>query len=323
MQLSNFPKPTIVISKCIGFDPCRYNGGIVQDKFVARLKPHIEVISVCPEVEIGLGIPRAPVRIICSGDELKLIQPSSGLDLSESMRGFTAGFLDTLEKVDGFILKNRSPSCGFTDVKFYSGPERGPAIGRTPGLFGGAVVQKFGDLAVEDEGRLKNLSIREHFLTRIFALARLRKLQHSGSMHSLARFHSQNKLLLMAHSQTKLSELERIVANAEGERTAIVLNLYTKYFGEALRKPVRRASPISVLMYTLGYFKKKLSASEKLHFLEILEAYRRGRTPLCSATSVLRSWVIRFKSKYLREQTFFNPFPEELMTLDDSGGSRT
>jgi len=263
------------------------------------------------------------VRIICSGDEFKLIQPSSGLDLSESMRGFTSGFLDTLEKVDGFILKNRSPSCGFTDVKFYSGPERGPAIGRTAGLFGRAVVQKFGDLAVEDEGRLKNLSIREHFLTRIFALARLRKLQQSGSMRSLARFHSQNKLLLMAHSQTKLSELERIVANADRERTAIALNLYTKYFAEALRKPARRASPINVLMYTLGYFKKKLSSGEKLHFLEILEAYRQGRTPLCSAASVLRSWVIRFKLNYLRDQTFFNPFPEELMTLDDSGGSRT
>jgi uncharacterized protein YbgA (DUF1722 family)/uncharacterized protein YbbK (DUF523 family) len=319
--LTNFPKPTIVISKCIGFDPCRYNGGIVQDKFVARLKPHIEVISVCPEVEIGLGIPRAPVRIICAGGELKLIQPSSGLDLSESMRGFTSGFLDTLEKVDGFILKNRSPSCGFTDVKFYSGPERGPAIGRTAGLFGGAVLQKFGDLAVEDEGRLKNLSIREHFLTRIFALARLRKLQRSGSTQSLARFHSLNNLLLMAYSETKLSELERIVANADREPTAIVLKLYARHFREALRKPVGRASPISVLMYTLGYFEKKLSTSEKLHFLETLDSYRRGRTPLCSAASILRSWVMRFNSKYLRDQTFFNPFPEELMTLDDSGGS--
>lgn len=321
--MTNFPKPTIVISKCIGFDSCRYNGGVVHDKFAARLTPHIEIISVCPEVEIGLGIPRAPVRIICCGDELKLIQPSSGLDLSESMRGFTAGFLDSLEKVDGFILKNRSPSCGFTDVKFYSGPERGPAIGRTGGLFGGAVLQKFGDLAVEDEGRLKNLSIREHFLTRIFALARLRKLQQSGSMHSLERFHLSNHLLLMAYSQTKLSELERIVTNADGEQTAIVLNLYARHFREALRKPVRRASPINVLMYALGYLKKKLSASEQLHFLEILESYRLGRAPLCSATSILKSWVIRFKSKYLRDQTFFNPFPEELMTLDDSGGSRT
>jgi uncharacterized protein YbgA (DUF1722 family) len=190
-------------------------------------------------------------------------------------------------------------------------------------LFGGAVLQKFGDLAVEDEGRLKNLSIREHFLTRIFALARLRKLQQSGSMHSLERFHSLNHLLLMAYSQTKLSELERIVANAARERTTIVLNLYARHFREALGKPVRRASPINVLMYALGHLKKKLSTSEKLHFLEILEAYRRGRTPLCSAASILRSWVIRFKSKYLREQTFFNPFPEELMTLDDSGASRT
>jgi uncharacterized protein YbgA (DUF1722 family) len=154
-------------------------------------------------------------------------------------------------------------------------------------LFGGAVLQKFGDLAVEDEGRLKNLSIREHFLTRIFALARLRKLQQSGSMHSIERFHSLNHLLLMAYSQTKLSELERIVANADGERTAIVLHLYAKYFREALKKPVKRASPINVLMYALGYLKKKLSTSEKLHFLEILESYRRGRTPLCSAASSL------------------------------------
>jgi uncharacterized protein YbgA (DUF1722 family) len=190
-------------------------------------------------------------------------------------------------------------------------------------LFGGAVLQKFADLAVEDEGQLKNLSIREHFLTRIFALARLRKLQKSGSTRSLARFHSMNKLLLMAYSETQLSELERIVANADRQRTPMVLNMYARYFREALRKPVRRSSSINVLMYTLGCFKQKLSTSEKLHFTEMLEAYRRGRTPLCSAASILRSWVIRFKSKYLRDQTFFNPFPEELMTLDDSGASRT
>ena len=208
-------------------------------------------------------------------------------------------------------------------MKFYSRPEKGPALGRTAGLFGGAVLQKFGDLAVEDEGRLKNLSIREHFLTRIFALARLRKLQQSGSMHSLERFHSLNHLLLMALSPTKLSELDRLVANADGERTAIALNLYARYFREALGKPVRRASPIDVLIYTVGCFKRKPSTSEKLHFVEKLESYRRARTPLCSAASIRRSWVIRFKSTFLREQTFFNPFPDELTTLDDSGASRT
>jgi uncharacterized protein YbgA (DUF1722 family)/uncharacterized protein YbbK (DUF523 family) len=320
--MSAFPKPRIVISKCIGFDPCRYNGEIVQDKFVTCLKPHVEFISVCPEVEIGLGTPRAPVRIVSSGDSFKLIQPSSGLDLSEKMRAFATGFLDNLIEIDGFILKNRSPSCGVTDVKVYSGPEKGASIGKTAGLFGGALLEKFGDRAIEDEGRLKNLSIREHFLTRIFASARFRRLQQSGSMHSLVRFHAANKLLLMTYSQTKLRELGRIVANTGGKRTVAALELYGKCFRDAFHKPPRHASPINVLMHSLGYFKKELSLREKRHFLEVLEAYRHGRTPLSSALSILRSWIIRFESEYLREQTLFMPFPEDLMAMDDSGRGR-
>jgi uncharacterized protein YbgA (DUF1722 family)/uncharacterized protein YbbK (DUF523 family) len=320
--LTALPKPIIVVSKCLGFDPCRYNGEIVQDKFVARLALHVEFLCVCPEVEIGLGTPRGPVRIVSSGDTFKLIQPSSGLNVSERMRGFSRDFLDGLKEVDGFILKNRSPSCGFTDVKVYSGPEKGASIGKTAGFFGGVVLEKFGDRAIEDEGRLMNLNIREHFLTRVFAFARLRRLQQSASMHDLVRFHAAYKLLLMTYGQTKLREMGRIVANAEGKRMGAVLEPYGKCFREAFHKPPRHASPINVLMHTLGYFKKKLSAREKRHFLEVLEAYRHGRTPLSSAVSILRSWVMRFESEYLREQTFFNPFPEELMALDDSGRGR-
>ena len=320
--MTEFPKPRIVISKCIGFEACRYNGGIVQDKFVESLGPHVEFISVCPEVEIGLGTPRAPVRIVSSGDSFKLIQPSSGLDVSGKMREFSRGFLDGLEEVDGFILKNRSPSCGFTDVKFYAGPEKGAPIGKTAGFFGGAVLEKFGDRAVEDEGRLKNLNIREHFLTSIFAFARFRRLRESASMRDLVSFHAANKLLLMAYSQTKLRQLGRVVANADGKRIHAVLELYGSYFRQAFHKPPRRVSPINVLMHALGYYKKELSAREKLHFLEMLEAYRYGKTPLSNAVSIMRSWVMRFETEYLYGQTFFSPFPEDLMALDDSGRGR-
>ena len=320
--MTAFPKPRIVVSKCIGFDPCRYNGEIVLDKFVRRLEPHVEFVCVCPEVEIGLGTPRSPVRIAFSGDSFKLIQPSSGLDVSQRMRGFSRDFLDGLKGVDGFILKNRSPSCGFTDVKVYSGPEKGPVIGKTAGFFGGAVLEQFSDRAIEDEGRLKNLNIREHFLTRVFTFARFRGLQQSPSMHDLVRFHAENKLLLMAYSQTKMRELGRIVANADGNRMEALLELYEKAFRAALHKPPRHVSPINVLMHTLGYFKKDLSAREKRHFLEMMEAYRQGRTPLSAAVSILRSWVMRFETEYLHGQTFFSPFPEELMALDDSGRGR-
>jgi len=315
-------KPRIVVSKCIGFDPCRYNGEIVHDKFVARLEPHVEFICVCPEVEIGLGTPRDPIRIVSSGNALKLIQPASGLDLSGKMRGFSSGFLGDLKEVDGFILKNRSPSCGFTDVKVYSGPEKGPVIGKASGFFGGAVLEKFGDRAIEDEGRLRNLNIREHFLTRVFACARFRALRQSSSMQDLVRFQAANKLLLMAYNQTKMRELGGIVANRNRKRVSAVLAEYEKTFREAFHKPPRHASPINVLMHALGYFKQELSAREKRHFLEMCESYRRGRAPLSSAVSILQSWIIRFEWEYLRDQTFFHPFPEDLMALDDSGRGR-
>ena len=152
--------------------------------------------------------------------------------------------------------------------------------------------------------------------------ARFRKLQQSPSMSALVRFHAENKLLLMAYSQTKMRELGRIVANADGKRMGAVLDLYGKSFRKAFHKPPRRASPINVLMHTLGFFKKELSAREKRHFLEMLEAYRQGRTPLSSPVSILRSWVMRFETEYLYGQTFFSPFPEELMALDDSGRRR-
>ena len=295
---------------------------MVPDKFVTRLQPHVEFVCVCPEVEIGLGTPRDPVRIVSSSGVLKLIQPASGLDLTVKMQTFNSDFLDGVGEIDGFILKNRSPSCGIGDVKFYSGPEKGPTLGRTAGFFGAAVQERFSDLAIEDEGRLNNLSIREHFLTRIFALARFRGLQHSGSMRDLVRFHAANKLLLMAYNQTKLRELGRIVANAKKEKIGEVLNLYQQLFRDAIHKAPRHASPINVLMHAQGYFKKELSAREKRHFLDVLEAYRRGRAPLSGAVSILRSWIVRFETEYLREQTFFHPFPEDLLALDDSGVPR-
>ena len=290
---------------------------------MARLEPHVDFVCVCPEVEIGLGTPRAPVRIVSSGVLLELIQPATGLDVSERMHSFSSGFLNGLKDVDGFILKNRSPSCGFMDVKVYSGPGKGASIGRTAGFFGGAVVDKFGDRAIEDEGRLRNLNLREHFLTRVFAFARFRRLERSASMRDLVSFHASNKLLLMAYSQTRMRDLGRIVANADGKPIGDLLAVYGESFRKAFHKVPRPASPINVLMHTLGYFKKELSAREKRHFLEMLEEYRLGRTPLCSAVGILRSWVIRFETEYLRDQTFFKPFPEDLMALEDSSKRRS
>ena len=110
--MKTFVKPNVVSSKCIEFAHCRYNGNIITSEVVRELKNYVNFIPVCPEVEIGLRVPRKSIRIIQEGEDLKLVQSSTGLDVTEKMNTFANEFLESLKDVDGFILKYKSPSCG-------------------------------------------------------------------------------------------------------------------------------------------------------------------------------------------------------------------
>ncbi|MEM4284255.1 MAG: DUF523 and DUF1722 domain-containing protein [Candidatus Caldarchaeum sp.] len=312
-------KPRIVVSQCLGLAHCRYDGSLIPEPIVTALREWVEVIPVCPELELGLGAPRPPVRLVRVSRETRLVQPATGRDLTEDMRNFSQSFLDSLPPVDGFILKNRSPSCGIKDAKIYAGPEDAPSVGIGAGLFGGAVRARFPDLPVEDEGRLTNKAIREHFFTAVFALARLREAASSGEMKVLVEFHTKHKFLLMAYNQARLRELGRIVANSSKHSFPNVLAEYAPRFRAALSRPPRRPAVVNVLMHALGYLSDGLTPAEKGYFLDLLTAYREGRQPLSTLVGVLRAWMLRFEEPYLSAQIFFSPFPEALVSLGDSG----
>ena len=212
---SSFPRPRLVLSKCLELEACRYNGVSIRAPLVRRMEPFVELLAVCPEVEVGLGVPRDPVRLV-RNDRGKapeaapylMVQPSTGRNLTAAMTSFSTTFLDAVEPVDGFLLKSRSPSCGIKDTKIYTDPatEKGQAmpVEKGSGLFAAAVLERFGDRAIEDEGRLTNFRIRHHFLTKLFTLARLRAVAASGRMKELVGFHARHKLLLMAYHQTAM-----------------------------------------------------------------------------------------------------------------------
>lgn len=312
-------KPRIVVSMCLGLAKCRYDGSIIPEPIVAALREWVELIPICPELELGLGAPRPPVRLVRIGEKIRLVQPATGRDLTEAMQAFAASFLDSLPPVDGFILKNRSPSCGIKDAKVYAPGEKAPTVGVRPGMFGEAVCARFPDLPVEDEGRLTNRAIREHFFTRVFALARLREVTDKNDMGALVDFHMRHKFLLMAYNQARMQELGRVVANAQRRPANEVIARYAVGFRAALVRPPRRPAVINVLMHALGYFSERLTPSEKGYFLDLLTAYREGRQPLSTLVGVLRAWMLRFEEPYLATQIFFSPFPEALVSLSDSG----
>jgi len=315
-------RPKIFASKCLGFAACRWNGVTIPDTFVDKLKKHADFVTACPEVEIGLGVPRDPIRIVLKDGKYYLMQLNTARDVTSEMSGFSEKYLDSLGEVDGFILKDRSPSCGIKDVKVYPGIEPAGVIARTNGFFAEAVVKKFPYFPVETEARLTNYNIREHFLTGIFAFARFRGIKSRLHMGDLVRFHTENKFLLMAYDQEKMHLLGEIVANHEKKQPEEVFRKYEKHFGEALAKGPGHTSNINVLMHSLGHFSKKLSPEEKKFFLNELEEYRREQVPLSVPVSLLRSYIIRFKEEYLLRQSFFRPYPEEFMAVTDSGKGR-
>ncbi len=315
-------KPRIVFSACLGFEHCRYNGEIIHDEFCEKLKSWVEPVPVCPEMAIGLGVPREPIRIIYHNDEQQLIQPATGKNLSAAMRQFSGQFLNELGAVDGFVLKSRSPSCGTRDVKSYN--EDGnlrPSIQRR-GFFAAAVMEKFPLQPVEDEGRLKNFLIRESFLTRIFALARLRLLRNQPAMAKLVDFHTRHKLLLMAYDQEAMRRAGRVVANLQHRPLKEILPEYETIISAALARPPKYTNAINVLLHALGYFSRQLTAPEKSLFLDAIENYRAGRLPLSAPVSIIRAWIARFNEPYLARQVVFQPYPIELTDISDSGKGR-
>jgi uncharacterized protein YbgA (DUF1722 family)/uncharacterized protein YbbK (DUF523 family) len=315
-------KPRIVVSKCIEFESCRWNGLKIASEVVKKLKDHVEFLPVCPEVEIGLGVPRDPIRIVADKRGRRLVQPATGRDVTDDMIRFAGRFLDSLDDIDGVILKSRSPSCGLKEVKLHPAADKPGGVGKGNGFFGQAVLDGFSDLPIEDEGRLNNVRIREHFLTGIFTLAAFRQVKASGRMGDLVSFQADNKLLFMAYNQTELRKLGRIVANPGKEPIGGVFAEYEVHLKKALSKPSRFTSDINVLMHALGYFSDELSHQEKAFFLDTLEKYRNEKVPLSAALSVLRSWIARFEEQYLERQRYFEPYPVELVEITDSGKGR-
>lgn len=320
--MKKFPEPEIIVSKCLGFEACRWNGARIDDPFIKKLGKFVRFRPVCPEYAIGLGVPRHPIRIVRgkTKDDLRLIQPATGTDVTEKMKSFIRKFFSSARVPDGFILKHGSPSCGMHNVKVYDHVDKPSASARTGGFFGMAVKNAFPDIPTEDEGRLKNFTIRENFLTRLYTLAAFSRLEKK--MKALVAFHSDNKYLLMAYSQTGLKKLGKTAANHEKKPAQDVFSEYEILLRQTLSTPARHTSVINALMHAFGYFKRQLKKEEKEYFLDLLEEYRRGGMPVSVPVSVLKSWALRFEDAYLSRQSLFSPYPDDLVEITDSGKGR-
>ena len=305
---SRTPTPVVVLSRCLGVEACRYNGKMIREDFIHQLSSYVKFRPVCPEMEIGLGVPRNPIRIIAGDGGRSLVQPATGHDLTRSMTTFSQAFLTKLKDVDGFILKSRSPSCGIRDTRIHDADQE-TVLERGAGIFAAAVLEHFPDAAIEDETRLRNRIRREHFLTRLYALARLRRIARRPTRKALRRFHAKNRLLLMAFNRKELDRLDRLLSDGREPDEAGLAKEYRRRLSNALSRNPRYTSLIDVLIYAFGSISKQLTDRDRALFLERLSEYRNGKIPASGPAGLLRSWVLRHGPRDLRNQTLFHPIP--------------
>ena len=323
--MRDFKKPNLILSKCLEYCKCRYNGDKIPDKFVRKLEDHVNYIKICPEVEIGLGVPRNSIRLIKNDNQYRLVDSMTGEDHTEKMNDYIKKFTSELDEkeVEGFIAKTRSPSCGSNDSKVYPKAGKVSALGeKRSGYFTNNLAEIFPSLVIENEGRLKNFKLRENFLIKIFMLADLREVITSGQIKELIDFHSNNKYLIMSYSQNGLSKLGRIVAAHEKGKTAETMEKYRKQLLETLEVLPDTGKRVNMLQHIFGYVSSDITKDERDYFLDSLQDFRKGKVPFSLPLALLRSWVIRFKVEYLIPQTIFSPYPEGLIDLSDSGNGR-
>ncbi len=318
----DFSRPKVVVSKCLGFGNCRFDGSMISSQDIDQLKPYVDFMSLCPEMGIGLPSPRESLRLIQIQDEHHLVMTKCGDDKTEDMMRFAESAYDQISdfQPDGFLLKGGSPSCGIKEVRVYHSIGKVPCINRkAKGMFAGYMMDKFSDILFEDEGRMSNFNIREHFYTAIFSKADFRQIKTGKTMKALVHFHGKNKFLFMAYSHNQMSVLGRIVANHKKLSTEEVFREYESNLDKLLIRTPTQGQYINIMLHIFGYFSKDLSAKEKAYFLDALENYRSKHIPQSTVMAILWSWVIRFDDEYLLQQTVFEPFPKALIQVTDSG----
>lgn len=317
--MSNAIKPIIVVSKCLGFEKCRYNGGIENNEFINKLMKYVDIITVCPEVECGLSVPRDPLRIVEVDNKLELIQPKTNNILTEKMLKFCDEYLDNSLKVDGFILKCKSPSCGIKDAKIYNSVEKGSLVRKSKGFFAMKIDKKFPYIPCEDEGRLTNFKIREHFLTRIFIVANFRIAKESLDYEALKLFHLNNTLLFLSYNQKYSKILDTLILGEEIDDVEKLFNNYEFNLNRLLDRAPRYTSNITVLLKAIEQFRDKITDEEMQFIWNTIDKYKKAYVPFSVPLYLVKGYVVRFELENLINQSFFMPYPEDLILVNDSG----
>ena len=306
----------IGVSSCLLGEEVRYDGGHQQDAYLTEvLGRHVTWVPVCPELEVGLGVPREPIRLVGDAAAPRLLGLTSGADHTDRMNDFARRRAHDLARrgLSGYVLKRGSPSCGLGQVKLYreehAAPERAGI-----GLFARILRETLPLLPVEDEERLRDERRRDGFITRVFAYHRLSALREMAPRAGdMVAFHTAHEFLLLAHRPGAYARLGRLVAKLPRRPAAAWLDRYGHGLMRALQTPATPRMHLNVLRHIAGLVERRLPAADRRELLALIGDYAAGRAPLVAPITLINHHAARLDLASLRHQLYLHPHPKELM----------
>lgn len=303
----------IGISTCLLGERVRHDGGHKRDRFLtATLGRFVEWVPVCPEVEIGMGIPREPIQLVQRQGDIHVVGVRTGVDHTDTLQAYSRRRVKELadEGLSGYILKQDSPSCGLERVRVHR--DRGPAIRSGRGLFASVLAERFPNLPIAEEGQLYDPRLREHWIERVWAYHRLQALWTARwRIDDLVRFHTAHQLTLLVHCPQSYQRLVRLIARARALSRAELRKRYERGFMMTLAVRATRSRHASVLRHVLGYFSDRLDDAVRRELRDCIQEYRLGLIPLIVPVALVAHYVRMFALDELKSQVYFTPHSTE------------
>jgi uncharacterized protein YbgA (DUF1722 family)/uncharacterized protein YbbK (DUF523 family) len=309
-------KPKIAISSCLVGQEVRFDGGHKQFRYATEsLATYFDFVPLCPEVAIGLGIPRPTIRLIKgeNGTTEAVSTADRTLRYTEALSAYGRKTAPLLHEVSGYILKKGSPSCGMQRVKFYQNND-GPPDRTGVGIYANEILNAHPNLPAEEEGRLNDVRLRENFLERVFLYDRWLQFMSGGvDSNALVKFHTVQKFAILAHDEPAYRELGRIVAGATTRDIEVRCRDYISLLMRAMKVLTTPKKHANVLTHIMGFFKESLAAEDKAELLRLIDAHREGLVPVIVPITLINYFRKRHPSAYIDGQTYLEPHPPELM----------
>jgi uncharacterized protein YbgA (DUF1722 family)/uncharacterized protein YbbK (DUF523 family) len=304
----------IGISGCVLGQNVRFDGGHKQNRFVVEeLIKLFDFQSICPEMGIGLGTPRATIRLVDHDGEHRLVgSRNADFDVTEEMRAFSQRAIAEMQTLCGFIVCGKSPTCGMERVPVYA-RENNRSEKKGVGLFTVELIKAMPWLPIEESGRLQDVPLRENFIQRVYALNDFyQRISRDSDVNDFVRFHARYKYAMMAANGSQATELGRKVAALRKVNVSTFYDEYRYKFMSILRQVATRKTHTNTLMHLQGYFKSVLNQEERAELTHLIEQYRLGEVPMMAVLTMLKHYLNKYPNAYLEEQTYFQPHPSTL-----------